>query len=409
MRGSLSMFHSTIRGGVDMERRRPLQRGYLYRKGPSWMLQWREDVRTEDGRILRKKFKARIAPAAGPGAVSRREAERIAWREILARLNQASLFPASLATVREFWEQRFLREVVANLKPAGQKHYDWCATHILAHLGELRLREVTHEHVSRMIRAVIESGRSVQTAVHLRNAVSALFRHATVVGAYSGPNPAQGVRTPPMRRKEKPALTWEQFARLMMAYPSPVREMVYLAAMTSLNVAEMLGLRWRDLNLTDEPAVRDSELLPPYSLRVRGQYYRGQFCTPKTSSRRRIVPLTPQLVRMLTEWQQMTPFRGEDDLVFANRRGRPHSDTLLARRVLRPIAQKVLGVDWVSWHVFRHTTATWTEAVGMPLSERRALMGHARVGMTLDYTRDDIERRRQYLERIENQIRSRVQ
>lgn len=392
-----------------MERRRPLQRGYLYRKGPSWILQWREDVRTEDGRIERRKFKARIAPATGPGAVSRREAERIAWQEILSRLNTVSLFPASLATVSEFWQQRFEPEVVANLKPGGQKHYAWCKRVILAEIGDMRLREVTHEHVAHLVRRLIESGRSVQTALHMRNAVSALFRHAAVVGAFTGANPAQGVRLPPMRRKEKPALTYAQVARLLMAYPSPVREMVYLAAMTSLNVAEMLALRWRDLNLTDEPAIRDAELLPPRSLRVREQFYRGKFCTLKAGARRRIVPLTTQLVRMLEDWRSMTAWHREEDLVFANRRGGPQWETNLARRVLRPIAQKVLGVDWVSWHVFRHTTATWTEDVGMPMSDRRALMGHARATMTLDYTRDDIERRRRYLEQIEQQVTGTIQ
>ncbi|MCS7261047.1 MAG: hypothetical protein NZ765_09730, partial [Anaerolineae bacterium] len=141
MSATLSMFHIQLRGGVDMERRRPIQRGYLYRKGPSWYLQWREDVRCEDGRIERRKFKARIAPATGPGAVSRREAERIAWHEILSRLNAVSLFPASLATVREFWEHRFEPEVVANLKPGGQKHYAWCKRVILSHIGDMRLRE----------------------------------------------------------------------------------------------------------------------------------------------------------------------------------------------------------------------------------------------------------------------------
>lgn len=51
--------------------------------------------------------------------------------------------------------------------------------------------------------------------------------------------------------------------------------MALVSMTTSLNVAEMLALRWRRLNLTGEMAVVCGEVLQPWSLAVRENYYRG--------------------------------------------------------------------------------------------------------------------------------------
>ncbi len=57
-------------------------------------------------------------------------------------------------------------------------------------------------------------------------------------------------------------------------------------------------------------------------------------------------------------------------------------------------------MPWLSWHVFRHTHATFGEQIGMALSDRQAQMGHADVEMTLHYPHSDLERRRAAVEKI---------
>ena len=66
--------------------------------------------------------------------------------------------------------------------------------------------------------------------------------------------------------------------------PSPVAEMALVPMTGSLNVAELLGLRWRWLNLTGELVVVDTELLHPYTLAVRQSYYRGHFGSASRSA-----------------------------------------------------------------------------------------------------------------------------
>ncbi len=425
-------------GGKNMARKRGQFKGNLYRKGPSWMLRWWEDVRAVDGSVVRIRPAKTIARCKGRDAVSRREAERIAWDEVLSRLDQTATRPQSLMTVGEFWRHKFIPELVWALKPSGRKHYrylerallEWCPTcqrsafwrkpggrnwncakchpapkgvtvETLTTPGEFRkksLREVKTEDVQAIVRrAIDESGLSVQTAAHFRNAVSALFRHAKAAGYYAGENPAACVRLPVMQHKETQALTFSQARLLLDVIREPERTAVLVSMLTSMNVAELAGLRWRRVNLTAELATTDGEALPPLSLAVRENCYRGQFTTLKRTARRRIIPLPGMVVTALSELRRTSKHIGPDDLVFATPAGAPLNENNARRRIIQPAAQKTLGVDWVGWHTFRRCTATWAEAVDMPMSDRMAILGHARAGMTMHYTAADTDRRRQSL------------
>jgi integrase len=179
--------------------------------------------------------------------------------------------------------------------------------------------------------------------------------------------------------------------------------MALLSMTASLNVAEMLALRWKRVNLSPEPAIVGGEILQPRTLAVRENYYRGQFGTVKARSRRRCVPLSTSVVRALSELRARSSFVGPDDLIFASRNGKPLDERNLLGRVIKPIAIK-LGIPWLSWHVFRHTHATLGEEIGMTLSDRQAQMGHGDVRMTLHYTHSDLERRRAAVEAMANRL-----
>jgi integrase len=168
-------------------------------------------------------------------------------------------------------------------------------------LGDARLRDVDSDSVQALVKKKIEAGYSVQTAVHIRNAISAVFNHAKLKRAYSGDNPAQGVRMPEMNRKEAHALGFETGRGLLLLLPPKVRTMALLSMTTSLNVAEMLALRWKRLNVTGEMVIVGAEVLQPCSLAVRENHYRGKFGSVKAKSRRRNVPLSRTVVNAMLE------------------------------------------------------------------------------------------------------------
>jgi integrase len=167
----------------------------------------------------------------------------------------------------------------------------------------------------------------------------------------------------------------------------------------------MLGLRWKWVNLKDEVVVVGGEVLEPYTLGVRENYYRGKFGSVKAKRRRRNVPLGGCVVKMLRGMKQRSKHSGADDLVFSSSKGTPLNENNLMRRQVKPAA-KLLGVPWLSWHVFRHTHATLGEQIGMALSDRQAQMGHGDVRMTmhLHYTHSDLARRRAAIENMTDQL-----
>jgi integrase len=249
---------------------------------------------------------------------------------------------------------------------------------------------------------------SAQTLEHLKKALSAICRYAVSLG-YIQTNPAAGARLPrnTIEAKTRAVLTFAQAHQLINAYPEPVKTAVYLSMVCSLNVAEISALRRQFVNLGAEPVLLpDGDILPPLCLQVRENFYAGAFDTTKTAARRRIVPLTPELVKLLCGLMAAAKDKRPDALVFSNRRGRPLDYRNLSRRVLKPIAEKTIGHRAVSWHTFRHCAATFADWVQMPVAERIALMGHARAAQTLHYTHADLDRRRPYLDEIERLIQT---
>ena len=387
-----------------MARQRPIQHGHIYQRSGSWYVQYSEDVRAADDTLTSKRFTVRLLPRKpGTPIKTKREAQRLAWEQVLSKLNTVSLFPQTLATVEEFWERHFEPEHVATLKQAGKLYYKWTRKKICAAIGHLTMREVAHSHIQTLCSGMIKDGLSPQTARHVRNACSAVFRYAEALGWHHGPNPASRVRLPPVVPKKSRALSWQEASALIDAYPRPVREMAALSILTSMNVAEMLALRVRFVNLTSSPTFTEYGILPSYCLMVVANYFGRVFDTPKTAKRQRIVALSPKLAGMLGELIAANPTQGPEALVFQSQTGGPHDADNLRARVLKPIAEKVIGRT-VGWTTFRRSAATFSDVIGMPIPERIALLGHSAAAMTLHYTESDLDRRRPFIAGMETQI-----
>jgi integrase len=246
---------------------------------------------------------------------------------------------------------------------------------------------------------------SIQSALHLKNAASAVFRHAKSSGMYSGDNPASDVRLPEMTRKPKHALTGEQVGKLLAALPAPAREMAHLAVLTSMNIAEICGLRWYDVNLTKQWVIVEGEPIPPMALSVRRQFRDGEYGTLKkpsraiASSRRRDLPVDSALASLL---RSLKPSKGNVP-VFKSRRGTPIDAHNIFNRQLKP-AGKDLGMPWIGWHTMRHTHATLLRQQGAGAADQMAMLGHSALRMTMSYGEGDMDRRREIVRKIARSV-----
>jgi integrase len=395
----------------DFSRRRLQLKGHLYRQGGYWKLRWREDKAGPDG-ALRRVWSAPvwIGPCEGPKALTERQARRFAWDNVLSKIDANNQTPASVITLGEFVQRKFRPEHIANLKTSGKIHYESCLKHILPALGHLRLRDISVSAAQKFIsELMVNNGTSGerlpaswQTRKHMRNALSAIFEHALRIDWFAGKNPAPYVKLPAMKRRPTHALTPAQVAALLELLPSTAREMVLTAVLTSMNVAEICGLCWRHVNLTDKWATVESESLPPRSLIVLQQFRLGEYTSLKTTNRQRVIALPSTLVGMFSHMKASDA--DPDAPVFAARetlgRIRPVQEHNTMRRIIKPAATE-LGMPWIGWHSFRRTTATLADQAGLDTSDRKALLGHSSAAMATHYVQGpSLERQRATLDEI---------
>ena len=253
-----------------MARRRLQQKGDLRPQGGFLKLRWREDQRLADGTVKYRWSKVVwIGPSEGPGKLTKKQAERIAWENFLSRLDQNMRTPQSVMTVRGFVERKFAVEHVALLKAGGRVHYATMLPIVLDGIpetttkqrkwsndksgekmpppvpkrifgiGELRFRDVTTEDCQRLVSAALSRQYSVQYATHIRNAISTIFTHAETKDWFSGKNPAKRVRLPENVPAPQSALTFDQLREVASALDALTGTMAICSSLTSMNVAEM--------------------------------------------------------------------------------------------------------------------------------------------------------------------------
>jgi integrase len=441
-----------------MARRRGQRKGYLHIRGASWLLEWRE-YHSADGRDVPVRMARVLCPTRDPETgktITKKQAERLAWELVLSKLEQVTLYAESLMLVGDFIARRFRPEWIWALKPAGQAHYENMLKHIAPppwraglqttpktvieaegrywqasrrgktaqqpprfvgagpiadgtvewvnvpdrYLAHKKLRAVGPLEIQQIVKRLIEEGASTQTARHVRNVCSAIFEHARAVGAYQGDNPAARIRLPEMQRKERHALSAEQARAVLAELPGQCRAMALLSMIGSLNIAEMAALRWKWVNLDDENRIVDGEALPPGTVAVRGNFYRGKFGSTKTTARMRIVPLAEAVIELLSELRNTSEYAGPEDFVFTNSRGGPVDDLNLVKRKLVPAGERAGLPFRLTWHVFRHTTATLADITDMRAGDRKALMGHSSLDTTMIYTHSELNVRRQAVEKM---------
>jgi integrase len=418
--------------GEDMARRRLQQKGELTNSGSYWRLRWHEDHIDADGEVKRGWSKSVcIGPSDGPGGFTEKQARRFAWDNFLSRLDQNNRTPQSIMTVRQFVDRKFVPEHVVYLKRSGKAHYESQLPFVLDGvpdkkrgrggktrfkpgeekpkvtrrfgIGDMRLRDVRREDAQRLVGTMLDRGYSTQAAKHVKTVISAIYTHAIEEDWFSGRNPAQGVRLPEMVRATGHALSFDQLSSLLPVLPPMVRIMVFLASLTSMNIAEICGLRWKRLNLSAEAIIMDAELLPPFTAAVREQYYKGEYGSEKAKARRRNVPLPPWLVTALVELKKRDRWVGPEDPVFAGVTGKPVCENAIVQRHLKPAGEK-LNMPWLSWHDLRRTFATLADAAKISIGERKELMGHARAEQTLAYTHTPSEQARGALDSLADRL-----
>ncbi len=161
--------------------------------------------------------------------------------------------------------------------------------------SRLRLEEVNHGHVERLVAEIRAAGKLVDKSIgNLIGVLSVMFASAIRSQRYFGANPASLPRGVLNRRakKERGTFTGVEI-RLMTRHQSaswPGRVYAALLFYTGCRRGEAAGLRWGDLDTATEPL---------WALDVNKQYGGEPL---KTTDRPRCIPVHPELQAILEAW-----------------------------------------------------------------------------------------------------------
>src|SRR5579864_8698556 len=134
-----------------------------------------------------------------------------------------SITPNAAMCLASFIEKMFIPDHVEHLSLAGRTHYRAMLKHVLKpetvdglfrpydgirkarlkalpdwpYLDQVRLCDLSSDHVRRLTTSASARGYSHQTIKHIKNTMSAIVSHAKKTRMFSGDNPISNVNLPP--------------------------------------------------------------------------------------------------------------------------------------------------------------------------------------------------------------------
>ena len=236
--------------------------------------------------------------------------------------------------------------------------------------GLKRWRELRGEQVQALIAAEHRRGLNPATLRAKLSAFRSFFKYLARRGEV-GVNPAQGVRSPKVRRKLPQVLDADEVGALVELPgddPEAVRDRALLELLYSsgLRVSELTSVRWRDLDAGEG------------LLRVTGK-----------GAKTRIVPVGSRALAALDALREQDHPEADDPLV-RGRHGKPLSAAGVRARLKRRAKEQ--GV-WkrVYPHLLRHSCASHLLESSGDLRAVQELLGHADIGTTQIYTHLDFQ------------------
>jgi len=303
--------------------------------------------------------------------------------ELLSSLDKGVYTPPGRLTVAEHLNNWLDGYVKTNCSPRTFDGYQSIIErHLIPILGHIQLKHLNPQAIQSYYGKACEK-LSDRTVHHQHRVLSQSLKYAVRQG-YLGRNPAELVDPPSPKGKSMQTLTQSEVMGLLIStqdsYYYPV---IYTAVSTGLRQAELLGLRWRDIDMGDKPSISVNRVL----------YKRRGLCEfrePKTNHSRRYVSMTPKLAVYLREYKtdreslnlHLGRLLNLDDLVFASVEGKPIDPGVLSHNFARIV--KRAGLENIRFHDLRHTFASLMLLRGAKPKVISEALGHASVAFTMD-------------------------
>lgn len=360
-------------------------RGHVRKRGKSWSA---VVFLGNDPQTGKKRYK-------WSGGHRTREDAQKALVLLVGRVHKGNYLEPSTQTFAEYLADWFNTAKV-DLRVTTLPFYEIAIDKYVApRIGNVKLSKLTAQHLNSLYAELLVSGRcqregglSPVTVRRVHSVVRKALNDAVEMRLLEW-NPASSAKPPKAKKAEEAGrrkrryLDADEVRRFLAAAKGNRFEAAfYLAVMTGMRRGEVLGLRWRDVDLDEGRLVVEQTLVSPR--------YVLAFSEPKTEQGRRGIDLDPETVSVLRAQrarqakEKLAFGKGypDSELVFRTPDGQPVKPPLFSL-AFKGIAKKA-GLLPIRLHDLRHTQVALLARAGVPAKVVSERLGHHSAGFTLD-------------------------
>lgn len=312
-----------------------------------------------------------------------KRAAQIECARLIAEQQSGGAIEPDKVTVAEFLN-RFDRDWIAtHVSPHSRERYSYALNHVRQHLGGRPLQKLKPADLAAFYATLAREGLAPRTIKLIHATAHRALGQAKAWGVIRD-NPAEIAKPPKAPDRETMMLQPAQAAELLERLRGhPLYLIASLALGTGMRRNEMLGLRWRDVELEAGRLTIEQSLeqTATHGIRTKG---------PKTKHGRRTISLPAHLVTALrAHWREQQEQRlgmglgkaPEAAPVFATVDGRHLSPNAITKAW--PVAMAAIGMPAVTLHSLRHTHASMLIASGVDILTISRRLGHSSPTITL--------------------------
>jgi integrase len=327
--------------------------------------------RNPDGEQRSKTF----GPRNTPKGQTPYQAAKAHRDEKVMAVRQHSYVEDSTVPFEDYWT-RFLEES-RNLRPATRDLYERMGRlYVLPAFGSTPIGAITKNMVQAWVHDL--EGRAGLPTVE---AAFRVLRRVLSAAEDDEPplirrNPARNVKLSKAEDGEMRTLGYDELRRLVGVLPDRYRALVLLMGLCGLRMGEAIALTVSDLNI-----LRRQVSISKAATEVRGKVTVGP---TKTKGSRRAIQLPNAVADALAAHLAAFP-AGSDGLVFTAEGGGYVRRTNFRRRAWLPALEAAgIAEPLPRVHDLRHSAATLALEAGVHPKIVQAMLGHSRIGTTLD-------------------------
>jgi integrase/recombinase XerD len=240
---------------------------------------------------------------------------------------------------------------------------------------QLSVEDVRLSHLEGFIKWINEIGMDAHSQARIISGIRAFYKYLLLEDIVSN-NPTELLLTPKLSRKLPDTLSVEEINALIntidLSSPEGMRNKAMLETLygCGLRVSELVNLKISDLFLDVE------------FIKVIGK-----------GNKERLIPIGSQAIKFINIYKSevrvhITPKKGEEDMLFLNRRGSRLSRVMVFY-IIKACAAAIGLQKVISPHTFRHSFATHLIEGGADLRAVQEMLGHASITTTEIYTHLD--------------------